>query len=215
MKRRILALTLACAAGAAGAQSFPTKPVRLVVPFLAGGSTDIVGRTVAQKLSEMWGQQVFVDNRPGGGTTIGTDNVAKSAPDGYSLLVTPAPFTINPSLLAKLPYDALNDFTPITLINTTPLVMVVHPGVPAKNVKEGFNTLVVLTDDGQVVTGIQVSRSDEELVLRDAIGKEVKIPTADIDEESAGTSLMPAGLIDGLSREELADLVRYLSELGR
>ncbi len=136
MKRRILALTLACAAGAAGAQSFPTKPVRLVVPFLAGGSTDIVGRTVAQKLSEMWGQQVFVDNRPGGGTTIGTDNVAKSAPDGYSLLVTPAPFTINPSLLAKLPYDALNDFTPITLINTTPLVMVVHPGVPAKNVKE-------------------------------------------------------------------------------
>jgi putative heme-binding domain-containing protein len=86
---------------------------------------------------------------------------------------------------------------------------------PAKNVKEGFNTLVVLTDDGQVVTGIQVSRSDEELVLRDAIGKEVKIPTADIDEESAGTSLMPAGLIDGLSREELADLVRYLSELGR
>ena len=110
--------------------------MRLVVPFLAGGSTDIVGRTVAQKLSEMWGQQVFVDNRPGGGTTIGTDNVAKSAPDGYSLLVTPAPFTINPSLLAKLPYDALNDFTPITLINTTPLVMVVHPGVPAKNVKE-------------------------------------------------------------------------------
>ena len=73
----------------------------------------------------------------------------------------------------------------------------------------------MLTDDGQVVTGIQVSRSDEELVLRDAIGKEVKIPTADIDEESGGTSLMPAGLIDGLSREELADLVRYLSELGR
>jgi tripartite-type tricarboxylate transporter receptor subunit TctC len=136
MKRSILALALACAAGVAGAQTYPTKAVRLVVPFLAGGSTDIVGRTVAQKLSEMWGQQVFVDNRPGGGTTIGTDNVAKSAPDGYSLLVTPAPFTINPSLLAKLPYDALNDFAPVTLINTTPLVMVVHPGVPAKNVKE-------------------------------------------------------------------------------
>ena len=110
--------------------------MRLVVPFLAGGSTDIVGRTVAQKLAEMWGQAVFVDNRPGGGTTIGTDLVAKSAPDGYTLLVTPAPFTINPSLLAKLPYDALTDFAPITLINTTPLVLVVHPGVPAKNVKE-------------------------------------------------------------------------------
>ncbi|MCE9631843.1 MAG: c-type cytochrome, partial [Planctomycetia bacterium] len=86
---------------------------------------------------------------------------------------------------------------------------------PAKNVKEGYNTLVVVTDDGQVVTGIQVSRSDEELVLRDATGKEVKVSTADIDEETSGTSLMPAGLVDPLSREELADLVRYLSELGR
>lgn len=86
---------------------------------------------------------------------------------------------------------------------------------PAKNVKEGYNSLVVLTEDGQVMTGIPVSRSDEELVLRDATGKEVKIPTAAIDEESPGTSLMPAGLVDSLSREELADLVRYLSELGR
>ena len=136
MNRKMLALALVLGTGAAGAQTYPTKAVRLVVPFLAGGSTDIVGRTVAQKLSEMWGQQAFVDNRPGGGTTIGTDMVAKAAPDGYTLLVTPAPFTINPSLLAQLPYDALNDFAPITLINTTPLVMVVNPGVPAKNVKE-------------------------------------------------------------------------------
>ena len=86
---------------------------------------------------------------------------------------------------------------------------------PAKNVKEGYNTVVVQTDDGQVITGIQVARSDAELILRTATGTEVKIPTADIDEESAGTSLMPTGLIDSLSREELADLVRYLSELGR
>ena len=86
---------------------------------------------------------------------------------------------------------------------------------PAKNVKEGYNTVVVQTDDGQVLTGIQVTRSDAELVLRDATGKEIKVPTADIDEESAGTSLMPAGLIDSLSREELADLVRYLSDLGK
>jgi len=136
MPGKLIALALALTAGATCAQSYPTKAVRLVVPFLAGGSTDIVGRTVAQKLSEMWGQQAFVDNRPGGGTTIGTDMAAKAAPDGYTLLVTPAPFTINPSLLAKLPYDALTDFAPITLINTTPLVMVVHPGVPAKNVKE-------------------------------------------------------------------------------
>ena len=136
MTKTMVALALTLAAGAAAAQTYPTKAVRLVVPFLAGGSTDIVGRTVAQKLSEMWGQQAFVDNRPGGGTTIGTEMVAKAAPDGYTLLVTPAPFTINPSLLTKLPYDALTDFAPITLINTTPLVMVVNPGVPAKNVKE-------------------------------------------------------------------------------
>jgi putative heme-binding domain-containing protein len=82
-------------------------------------------------------------------------------------------------------------------------------------VKEGYQTLVVLTDEGRVVTGIQVSRSDEELVLRDALDREVRVPTAEIDEESIGTSLMPAGLIDPLSREELADLVRYLAGLGK
>jgi tripartite-type tricarboxylate transporter receptor subunit TctC len=133
---QLMIIALAVASGTALAQSFPNKAVRMVVPFPAGGSTDIVGRTVAQKLSEMWGHPVVVDNRPGGGTTIGTDAVAKAAPDGYTLLVTPAPFTINPSLLAKLPYDALADFAPITLINTTPLVLVVNPGVPARSVKE-------------------------------------------------------------------------------
>ena len=123
-------------AATAQAQTWPVKAVRLVVPFAAGGSTDIVGRTVAQKLSEMWGQQAFVDNRPGGSTVIGTDVVAKSPPDGYTLLVTPAPFTIVPSLIAKLPYDPAKDFEPITLINTTPLVIVVNPSVPAKSIKE-------------------------------------------------------------------------------
>ena len=133
---RLLAIALAFSAGATLAQNYPNKTVRVIVPFPAGGSTDIVGRTVAQKLSERWGQPVVVDNRAGGGTVIGTDIVAKAAPDGYTLLVTPAPFTINPSLLAKLPYDALADFAPITLINTTPLVLVVNPGVPARSVKE-------------------------------------------------------------------------------
>ena len=131
--------TLGCillAVTAAQAQPYPSRTVRLVVPFAAGGSTDIIGRTVGQKLNEMWGQPVVVDNRPGGSTVIGTDVVAKSAPDGHTLLVTPAPFTIVPSLIAKLPYDPAKDFEPITLINTTPLVVVVHPGVPAKSVKD-------------------------------------------------------------------------------
>ena len=133
---RLLAIALVFSAGATLAQSYPNKAVRVIVPFPAGGSTDIVGRTVAQKLSELWGQPVVVDNRAGGGTVIGTDIVAKAPPDGYTLLVTPAPFTINPSLLAKLPYDPLADFAPITLINTTPLVVVVNPGVPARSVKD-------------------------------------------------------------------------------
>jgi tripartite-type tricarboxylate transporter receptor subunit TctC len=128
---------LLIAVTAAQAQTYPNKAVRLVVPFAAGGSTDIIGRTVAQKLNELWGQPVLVDNRPGGSTVIGTDVVSKSPPDGYTLLVTPAPFTIVPSLTTtKLPYDPAKDFEPITLINTTPLVVVVNPGVPATSIKE-------------------------------------------------------------------------------
>ena len=123
-------------ASTAGAQGWPSRPVRLVVPFAAGGSTDIVARVVGQKLSEALGQPVVVDNRPGASTQIGTEIVARSPPDGYTLLVTPAPFTVNPTLFRKLPYDPQNDFTPILLINTTPLVTVVNPRVPATTVKE-------------------------------------------------------------------------------
>jgi tripartite-type tricarboxylate transporter receptor subunit TctC len=137
MRLRIaLTFFLSALAVGAQAQAFPNKTVRLVVPFAAGGSTDIVGRILAQKLNEMWGQPVIVDNRAGGSTVIGTDIVAKAPPDGHTLLITPAPFTIVPSLAKKLPYDPRRDFEPITLINTTPLVVVVHPGVPAKSIRE-------------------------------------------------------------------------------
>jgi tripartite-type tricarboxylate transporter receptor subunit TctC len=118
------------------AQAFPDKPVRLVVPYSAGGSTDLISRALGHKLSEMWGQTVVIDNRPGGSTIIATDIVADSAPDGYTLLVTTTSFSIVPSLTDKLPYDPAKDFEPITLVNTTPLVLVVNPGVPAKSVKE-------------------------------------------------------------------------------
>lgn len=140
MNGRASPLALLCAtllmSPIADAQSFPSKSVRLVVPFAAGGSTDIVARMLGQKLSEIWGQPVIIENRAGGSTVIGTDVVARSAPDGLTLLVTPAPFTIVPSLIGKLPYDPHKDFAPITLINTTPLVVVVHPGVPARDVQE-------------------------------------------------------------------------------
>ena len=134
--RLLTALAVSTSASCALAQQYPSKSVRLVVPFAAGGSTDIVARTLAPRLTEMWGQTVIVDNRPGGSTVIGTEIVAKSPPDGHTLFVTPAPFTIVPSLLKKLPYDPQKDFEPVTLINTTPLVVVAHPGVPAKNMKE-------------------------------------------------------------------------------
>lgn len=122
--------------GLSAAQNYPSKTVRLIVPFAAGGSTDVIARVLAPRLAEAWGQQVIVDNRPGGNTTIGTEIVAKAAPDGHTLLITPAPFTVVPSVLKKLPYDPAKDFEPITLINTTPMGLVVHPGVPAKNVRE-------------------------------------------------------------------------------
>jgi tripartite-type tricarboxylate transporter receptor subunit TctC len=134
--RLALTLLLAGFTAVTHAQSYPSKAVRLVVPFAAGGSTDIIARVLAQKLNEMWGQTVIVDNRAGGSTVIGTDLVAKAPPDGHTLLITPAPFTIVPSLTTKLPYDPQKDFEPVTLINTTPLVVVVHPGVPAKSIKE-------------------------------------------------------------------------------
>ena len=133
---KLAMIALGCCSAAAHGQSFPVKPVRLIVPFAPGGSTDIVARVLGQKLNEMWGQPVLVDNRAGGSTVIGTEIVAKAPPDGHTLLVTPAPFTIVPSLVPKLPYDPHKDFEPITLINTTPLVVVVHPGVPAKSIKE-------------------------------------------------------------------------------
>src|SRR5262245_40441812 len=124
------------AASSAQVRAFPDKAVRLVVPYAPGGSTDVIARALGQKLSEMWGQPVVIDNRPGATSIIATEIVAKSAADGHTLLVTTAAFTIVPSLIDKLPYDPARDFEPITLINTTPLVLVVNPSVPAKTVQE-------------------------------------------------------------------------------
>ncbi|HKP67103.1 MAG TPA: tripartite tricarboxylate transporter substrate-binding protein, partial [Casimicrobiaceae bacterium] len=115
---------------AAAQGTYPTKPVRLVVPFPPGGTTDILARAVAQKLSETWGQQVIVDNRPGAGGNIGSELVAKSAPDGYTLLMgTVGTHAINPSLYAKMPYDHVKDFTPVILVAGVPNVLVVNPSL--------------------------------------------------------------------------------------
>jgi tripartite-type tricarboxylate transporter receptor subunit TctC len=131
----ILLLALLLAAPAA-AQNYPSHPVRIVIPLSPGGTTDVPGRLVAQKLSETLGQQFFVENKAGAGGTIGSDFVAKSRPDGYTLLLTATPFVITPHVYKKLPYNALTDFTPVIRIATGPYVLVVHPSLGVKSVKE-------------------------------------------------------------------------------
>ena len=137
MLRAIGILLIFIAAHAAGAETYPNKSVRMVVPFAAGaGSNDIMARLIAQKLSDSFGQQVVVDNRPGASGIIGCDIVAKAQPDGYTLLMMSLTFTVNPSLFRKLPYDTLKDFVPVTMVASAPLMLVVHPSVPAKTVAE-------------------------------------------------------------------------------
>jgi tripartite-type tricarboxylate transporter receptor subunit TctC len=135
-----LAALLACA-GHASAQSpapaFPTKPIRMVVPFPPGGFSDVFGRIIAGKFNEAWGQTVLVDNRPGAGGNIGADIVAKAAPDGYTLVMgTVGTHAINPTLFSKMPYDAIRDFAPVAFVVEAEGLLVLHPSIPAKTVKE-------------------------------------------------------------------------------
>jgi len=120
----------------ASAQAFPVKPVRFVVPFATGGASDIVARAVGIKLGEMWGQTVVIDNRAGGSGMIGTELVARSAPDGYTLLVVEPTFAITPGLFTKVLFDVQKDFVPVVQLGQGPQVLVVHPSVPVKTVKE-------------------------------------------------------------------------------
>lgn len=139
MRRPVIASIFAAicvAPGHAAEQPYPTKPVRFIIPVSAGGGTDQLGRIVAQKLTEKWGQALVVDNRDGAGGTIGTNLAAKAVPDGYTLVMGYfAPIGVNVHLF-KLPYDPINDFAPITLLATSPNLLAVHPSVQAKTVKE-------------------------------------------------------------------------------
>ena len=124
-------------AGASHAASYPDRPVRLIVTYPAGGPADIAARALAQKLGELWGQQVVVDNRAGAGGIIGTELAAKAAPDGYTLLHgTAAGLIINSLLMKKLPYDAFRDFTPVSMVVMVPQLLVLHPGMPVNSLKE-------------------------------------------------------------------------------
>ena len=129
-------LVLALFSTGAYAQTYPTKPIRWIVGYTPGGTADMLARAVGQNLTQAWGQQVVVENRPGGGTNIGTDVAAKSAPDGYTLFMPTVANAINPTLYPKLPFDILRDFIHITNFAKVPGIVVVHPSVPAKNVQE-------------------------------------------------------------------------------
>ena len=128
---------LLAVSGPAFGQAYPNKPIKLVVPFPPGGPLDLAGRAIGQKLQETWGQPVIVENRPGAGGNIGADVVAKSAPDGYTLVMGAlSTHAVNPHLFAKMPYDALKDFAPVTLVALTPNVLVVNTAVPVNDVRE-------------------------------------------------------------------------------
>jgi tripartite-type tricarboxylate transporter receptor subunit TctC len=129
-------LTAAAQRDARDAQQFPTRPVRMVNPYTPGGSVDLAGRAVAQGLSEIWGQQVIVDNRPGAGTQIGTELVVRAEPDGYTMLVTSSAISILTSIYRKMRFDPATDLAAVAQISNSPGLLVVHPGVPAKSVKE-------------------------------------------------------------------------------
>lgn len=132
----LISLSLLAITQPAAAQAYPVKPIRIVVPFTPGGPNDILARLIGQKLTEAWGQQVLVDNRPGGGTVIGTEYVARAPADGHTLLMVSTSHAANPSLRAKLPFDTARDFAAVIQAVSSPNVLVAHPSVPAKNVRE-------------------------------------------------------------------------------
>jgi len=132
----LLAAALVVASSAGHAQTYPSRPITLVVPFAVGGSNDIVGRAIGKKLSEAWGHPVVVDNRGGAGGVIGTSAVAAAAPDGYTLLLVSPTFTINPAVKKILPFDPIRDFTPVAFIARSPLLLTASNKLPVKSVRE-------------------------------------------------------------------------------
>src|SRR3990172_8145018 len=130
----LLSWLCACAS-AAIAQTYPAKPIRLIVPLAPGGGVDTTGRLIGQKLTDAWGQPVVIENRPGGGGTVATEMAARALPDGYPLVIVSSAQAITPSLY-KLSYDAVGDFKPITLVVLAPFVLVAHPSLPVRSVKE-------------------------------------------------------------------------------
>ena len=201
----LCAAALIAAAGPSAAQTYPAKTVRVIVPSAPGGSVDTLGRLLAQKLSSALGQQFVVENRAGSGGVVGTEVVAKAAPDGYTLLMAYHSHVINPSLYRKLPYDTANDFIPITQVAVQPLLFNVHPSLPAKNPRELIN--IAKARPGQLLYGSAGSGSGghlaTEMFASTAGVKMTHVPykgssAALIDVIAGNTQLMVATLISSL-----------------
>jgi tripartite-type tricarboxylate transporter receptor subunit TctC len=209
---------LAIVAGAAFAQAYPTKPIRLVVPFPAGGTTDILAREVANRLTQSWGQAVVVDNRPGAGGNIGAELVAKSPPDGYTLLMgTVGTHAINASLYAKMPYDHVKDFTPVILVAGVPNVLVINPALPINSVQEliayakanpgklnfassGSGTSIHLSGElFKVMAGVEVTHvpyKGSSPALQDLVGGQVQLM---FDNLPSALALIKGGKLKALA----------------
>src|SRR5919109_4826292 len=136
MPRAAIGLAFALSALSAPAQNYPSHPVKVIVPYAVGGSADVYGRVLAAKLSESMGEAFVIENRPGGGAVIGTDAVAKSAPDGYTVLIMSNTHTVNETLIPKKPYNLLKDLVPVAPVNYSDLVLVIHPSVKANTLQE-------------------------------------------------------------------------------
>jgi tripartite-type tricarboxylate transporter receptor subunit TctC len=217
-RRWALGMLLVAFAAGASAQAYPTKPIRLVVPFPAGGTTDILAREVAQRITEAWGQAVVVDNRPGAGGNIGSELVAKSLPDGYTLLMgTVGTHAINPSLYAKMPYDQVKDFAPVILVAGVPNVLVVNPSLPVSSLQDliayakanpgklnfassGSGTSIHLSGElFKVMTGADMTHvpyKGSAPALRDLMGGQVQLM---FDNLPSSLALIKAGKLKALA----------------
>jgi tripartite-type tricarboxylate transporter receptor subunit TctC len=184
--RIIAGALLALAAATLQAQSYPAKPVRLVVPAAPGGGTDIIARTIGPRLNELLKQNVIIENRAGGSTNIGTETVARSAPDGYTVLMASTPHAINPSLFAKLNFDPIRDFTPISQLATTQTVFVVHPALPVRNVKEFI--ALAKSRPGQLTAGTSAGTS--QFLAVELFKVMAKIDAVNIPYKGAGAALI-------------------------
>lgn len=167
------------------AQSYPAKPVRLIIPAAPGGGTDIIARTIGPKLNELLKQNVLIENRAGGSTNIGTEVVARAAPDGYTVLMASTPHAINPSLFAKLNFDPIRDFTPISQLATVQTVFVVHPALPVRNIKEFI--ALAKSRPGQLTAGTSAGTSQQLAV--ELFKVMAKIDALNIPYKGAGAAL--------------------------